>query len=130
NPDGARQPPLFLEVIAVSTLFTLFVLWWAIGTRDYTDLRVAPTDAMDIYVTAKQWMWKFAYREGQSSLSVLYVPAGKPVKLIMTSRDVMHSFYVPDFRVKQDVIPGRYTTVWFEVKAPGTHQILCAEYCG
>src|SRR5262249_31321508 len=62
--------------------------------------------------------------------SVLYVPAGRPVKLIMTSRDVIHSFYVPDFRVKQDVVPGRYTTAWFEANAPGAYEILCAEYCG
>jgi cytochrome c oxidase subunit II len=130
NPDGARQVPLFLEVIAMIILFALFVMWWVIGSRQYVDLRVAPANAMDVYVTAKQWMWKFAYPEGQSSLTVLYVPVGRPVKLVMTSRDVIHSFYVPDFRVKQDVIPGRFTTAWFAATAPGTYEILCAEYCG
>ncbi len=74
---------------------------------------------MDVYVTAKKWMWKFAYPSGAQSIAQLYVPAGRPVRLLMTSRDVIHSFFVPEFRVKQDVIPGRYTTVWFEAVAPG-----------
>jgi len=93
-------------------------------------VRVPPEDSLEIYVTAKQWMWKFAYPEGHHQIATLYVPAGKPVKLIMTSRDVIHSFYVPDFRAKQDVVPGRFTTLWFEVKEPGRHEILCTEYCG
>jgi cytochrome c oxidase subunit 2 len=85
---------------------------------------------MKVYVTAKQWMWKFAYPEGNRSIAVLYVPVNRPVELVMTSRDVIHSFYVPDFRVKQDVVPGRYTTVWFEVPEPGRYPIFCTEYCG
>ena len=76
-------------------------------------------DAMTVYVTAKQWMWKFAYPDGRSSMDVLTVPVGKPVKLVMTSRDVIHSFYVPAFRMKQDVVPGRYYTAWFEANEPG-----------
>jgi cytochrome c oxidase subunit 2 len=75
-------------------------------------------------------MWEFAYPEGARSIAALYVPAGQPIKLIMTARDVIHSFYVPDFRIKQDVIPGRYTTVWFQSNQIGKHPILCAEYCG
>jgi cytochrome c oxidase subunit 2 len=130
HPSAGKRPPIWLEVIAVVGLFALFVLWWALGTRKYVALRVSPANTMDVYVTAKQWMWKFAYPEGNHSIAALYVPAGRPVKLIMTSRDVIHSFYVPDFRIKQDVIPGRYTTVWFEATAPGTYQILCTEYCG
>ncbi|HEY6783364.1 MAG TPA: cupredoxin domain-containing protein, partial [Gemmatimonadales bacterium] len=104
--------------------------WWLIGFGQYVRIRVAPRDTLDVYVTAKQWMWKFAYADGHRTISTLYVPAGRPVKVILTARDVIHSFYVPDFRIKQDVIPGRYTTAWFTVDAPGTHQILCAEYCG
>lgn len=130
NPDAGAKPPLVLEVAAIAGLFTLFVGWWTIGSRQFLDMRVAPVNAMDIYVTGKQWMWKFAYPQGNHSLAVLYVPARRPIKLIMTSRDVIHSFYVPEFRVKQDVLPGRYTTLWFEAIRPGTYQILCTEYCG
>lgn len=128
--DVHGKPPLWMKIIAVTTLFVLFVVWWSIGIRQYIELRVAPAGALEIYVTGKQWMWKFAYPEGGRGLSVLYVPAGRPVKLILTSRDVIHSFYVPDFRIKQDAIPGRYTTAWFEAKAPGVYEILCTEYCG
>jgi cytochrome c oxidase subunit 2 len=85
---------------------------------------------MPVYVSAKQWMWEFAYPDGRSSLDVLTVPVGRPVKLVMTSRDVIHSFYVPAFRMKQDVVPGRYYTAWFQATMPGTFAIRCAEYCG
>ena len=128
--DVHARPPLWMKVGAVGSLFLLFVIWWSIGIRQYLELRVAPPGALEIYVTAKQWMWKFAYPEAGRTISVLYVPAGRPVKLILTSRDVIHSFYVPDFRIKQDAIPGRYTTEWFEAKAPGVYEILCTEYCG
>ncbi|MCA1664490.1 MAG: cupredoxin domain-containing protein, partial [Myxococcales bacterium] len=122
--------PASIEALIVGGLFSLFFAWWVIGFRQYVRARVAPENSYDIYVSAKQWMWKFAYPEGSRSIAQLYVPAGRPVKLIMSSRDVIHSFYVPDFRLKQDVLPGRYTTLWFTVKEPGTHQIFCAEYCG
>jgi cytochrome c oxidase subunit II len=124
------QPPGWVEWAIAGVLFSMFIGWWAIGFFQYLRLRVPPPDTYDIYVTAKQWMWKFSYQDGHHSIAALYVPAGRPVKLIMTSRDVIHSFYVPDFRVKQDVLPGRYVTTWFEVKEPGRHAILCAEYCG
>ena len=78
----------------------------------------------------KKWMWKFAYPGGPNAIGTLHVPAGRPVRLLMTSRDVIHSFYVPDFRIKQDVLPGRYTETWFEATKPGRYQIFCAEYCG
>ncbi|HXU68588.1 MAG TPA: cytochrome c oxidase subunit II [Polyangia bacterium] len=128
--DRAPTTPPRVEWALALGLFGLFFGLWVIGFMQFVRLRVAPPDSYDIYVTAKQWMWKFAYQEGAHSITTLYVPAGRPVKLIMTSRDVIHSFYVPDFRIKEDVIPGRYTTLWFEVKEPGVHDILCAEYCG
>jgi cytochrome c oxidase subunit II len=133
--ETPRRPPpprssVWMEGGMIVGLLGLFLLWWAIGFAQYVRVRVAPPGTLDIYVTAKQWMWKFAYPDGHHTISTLYVPAGRPVKVIMTSRDVIHSFYVPDFRVKQDVIPGRYTTAWFSVNAAGTHQILCAELCG
>jgi cytochrome c oxidase subunit 2 len=111
-------------------LFGLFVSWWAVGFRQYIELAEAPADALDVYVTAKQWMWKFSYSDGSHTVDDLYVPAGRPVRLILTSRDVIHSFYVPAFRLKQDAVPGRYTSLWFTAKAPGRQPIFCAEYCG
>lgn len=122
--------PFWLEAAVVLSLFGLFILWWVIGFRQFMHIRIAPENALEIYVTGKQWMWKFAYPEGANSVATLYVPAGRPVKLILASRDVIHSFYVPDFRLKQDVVPGRLTTLWFQANEPGRHDILCTEYCG
>jgi cytochrome c oxidase subunit 2 len=90
----------------------------------------APPDAIPIYVTGKQWMWKFAYPDGRAAMDVLTVPVNRPIKLVMTSRDVIHSFYVPAFRMKHDVVPGRYYTAWFQANTPGTYAVECAEYCG
>lgn len=130
NVEAGSQLSPPLKVAALAALAALFLAFWAVGVRQYMELRVAPEGAMNVYVTAKKWMWKFAYPEGARSIGVLYVPAGRPVRLVMTSRDVIHSFFVPDFRVKQDVVPGRYTTVWFEAVAPGRYEILCSQYCG
>jgi cytochrome c oxidase subunit 2 len=118
------------ESAIIGGILVLFLLFWVVGFHQYVDYVEPPSDAMPVYVTAKQWMWKFAYPNGRRSIGVLTVPAGRPVKLIMTSRDVIHSFYVPAFRIKYDVLPGRYTQTWFEANAPGTYEILCAEYCG
>lgn len=130
NPDADARPHFIYKLSALIGLTALFLIFWIIGVQQYMRLRVAPEGTMDVYVTAKKWMWKFAYPEGAREIGTLYVPVGRPVKLIMTSRDVIHSFFVPAFRVKQDVVPGRYTTVWFQAVEPGTYQILCAEYCG
>ncbi len=122
--------PLWVEVLVYGGLLILFCAWWVVGFVQYRDIETAPADAIPIYVTAKQWMWKFAYPEGPTSQDALIVPVGRPVKLIMTSRDVIHSFYVPEFRLKQDVVPGRAETLWFEATAPGSYDVLCAQYCG
>ncbi len=114
----------------IVSLLGLFLMWWWIGFHQFVKVRVPPAETMDIYVTGKQWMWKFAYPDGGHSIAALYVPAGRPVRLIMTSRDVIHSLYIPDFRIKEDVIPGRYTTEWFQADDPGVHDIFCAELCG
>ena len=124
------RAPLLLEVAVIGSLLSLFLLFWLVGFQQFLRLRLPPEDAMEIYVTGKKWMWQFAYPGGQRTNARLVVPAGRPVKLIMTSRDVIHSFYVPAFRVKQDVLPGRYTTTWFEAVRPGTYRLSCAEYCG
>ena len=122
--------PLWLEVLVFGGLLALFCLWWVIGFVQYRRIQTPPPDAIPIYVTAKQWMWKFAYPEGPTSQDALVVPVGRPVKLIMTSRDVIHSFFVPEFRVKQDVVPGKAMTLWFEAITPGTFDVLCTQYCG
>src|SRR4029079_14017021 len=113
--DPAARPPLWAEVLVIGGLLSLFCLWWVIGFSQYVTIEVPPPNALPIYVTGKQWMWKFAYQAGEHTISTLYVPAGRPVQLLLTSRDVIHSFYVPDFRIKQDALPGRTTTAWFTV---------------
>jgi cytochrome c oxidase subunit II len=133
NPKSAAPPPLmalWFELSVIGFLLLLFVGWWVIGYRQFVRLEVPPRDAMAVYVTAKQWMWTFAYPSGRTSNAVLYVPVHQPVQLLLSSRDVIHSFFVPDFRVKKDVIPGRMTSLWFEATEPGIYPIFCTEYCG
>jgi cytochrome c oxidase subunit II len=134
RPGTARKaaPPinLWAEMGLIGGLFALFVGWWGVGFWQYVKISAPPAEAYDIYVSAKQWMWKFAYPDGSHTINTLYVPAQRPIRLILTARDVIHSFFVPDFRVKHDAVPGRYTTVWFTAKEPGTHHVFCTEYCG
>jgi cytochrome c oxidase subunit 2 len=124
------QPRTIHEVLFVGVPLAVFLLWFAIGFPQYVELTQPPPGAMDIFVQGKKWMWKFAYPGGPSSLDVLRVPAGRPVRLLLTSRDVIHSFFVPELRLKQDALPGRYTQTWFNADRPGRYQIFCAEYCG
>lgn len=112
-----------------ATLFLgVFLFWWA-GASQLSQLR-PPKNALEIHVVAKQWMWKTQHPSGTREINTLHAPLGVPVKLIMTSQDVIHSFYVPAFRMKQDVLPGRYTETWFRATRPGTYHLFCAEYCG
>jgi len=108
----------------------VFLVIFAWGAVVYFKSRTPPRDATEVYVVAKQWMWKLEHAEGQREINELHVPVGRDVKLIMTSQDVIHSFYVPAFRMKQDVLPGRYTVEWFRATKPGTYHLFCAEYCG
>ena len=89
-----------------------------------------PADSMEIWVTGKQWMWKVQHMEGQREINELHIPVGRNIKLTLTSEDVIHDFYVPEFRTKTDVVPGRYTTEWFRPIKTGKYHIFCAEYCG
>jgi cytochrome c oxidase subunit 2 len=123
-------PRTIHEVIFVGLPLSFFLLWFAIGFPQFVELQRPPQGAMDVYVQAKKWMWKFAYPGGPSSLDALRVPVGRPVRLLITSRDVIHSFFVPQLRVKQDALPGRYTQTWFTATKPGRYEIFCAEYCG
>jgi len=124
------QPGHWHEAVFVGVPLAVFLLWFAIGFPQYIELTRPPPDAMDVFVQGKKWMWKFAYPGGPSAVDVLRVPAGRPVRLLITSRDVIHSFYVPELRVKQDALPGRYTQTWFNADKVGRYQVFCAEYCG
>ncbi len=124
--EGSNVLEITWSVIPMGVFLSFFV-WGAVL---YFQERTPPQDATEVYTVAKQWMWKFEHIEGQREINELHVPVGRDVKLIMTSQDVIHSFYVPAFRIKQDVLPGRYTTMWFHATKPGTYHLFCAEYCG
>jgi cytochrome c oxidase subunit 2 len=106
----------------------MVMFFW--GAVLYFEMRTMPADAIELQVVGKQWMWKIYHAQGRSEINELHVPVGRPVRLRMISEDVIHSFYVPAFRVKMDVLPGRYTTMWFEATKPGEYHLFCAEYCG
>ncbi len=127
---GALNDSLILELSwsIVPLAIAMGIFTWS--SKVFIDMRVSPPNSMDVYVVAKQWMWKIQHPEGNKEINELHIPVGKPVKLWMTSQDVIHSFYVPAFRIKQDVLPGRYTTQWFEATKPGEYHLFCAEYCG
>lgn len=121
---------LGLEIIWTTIPLALTLVMFVWGAKLYLVAFFPPDDALEITVVAKQWMWKVQHPEGQSEIDELHVPAGQPIKLVMTSQDVIHDFFVPAFRVKKDVLPGRYTTVWFEATKPGSYQLFCSQYCG
>jgi len=127
---GHFDSPRWLEALIVGVPLTLFLVWFGLGYSDYVWMRTPPKGAMDVYVVGKQWMWKFAYPGGPNGIDRLVVPQGRPVRLLLTSRDVIHSFFVPAFRLKQDALPGRYTEVFFTAREQGSFEVLCAEYCG
>jgi len=124
------HPTALHEAVFVVVPLALFLVWFAIGFPQYVRLSLPPADAMDVYVQGKKWMWKFAYPGGPSSIDSLRVPVNRPVRLLITSRDVIHSFYVPALRLKMDALPGRYTQTWFQADKPGRYEIFCTEYCG
>jgi cytochrome c oxidase subunit 2 len=130
-----ERPPAILGSTALELTWSLiplgivlFVFVWA--TEIFFAMNRVPPGAMEIYVVGKRWMWKTQHLTGQREINELHVPVGVPVKLTMTSEDVIHSFYVPAFRMKKDVLPGRYSTMWFEATRPGRYHLFCAEYCG
>jgi cytochrome c oxidase subunit II len=108
----------------------IFLVTFVWGALLYFRIYNPPVNSMNIYIVGKQWMWKAEHPGGQHEINALHVPTGKPIQLTMISQDVFHSFSIPDFRVKREVIPGRYSTVWFEATTPGTYHIFCTQYCG
>ena len=119
-----------IELAWILTPLLLFFGAFGWAARLYMLRAEAPADAIEVYVVAKQWMWKLQHPGGQREIDELHVPRGQPVKLVMTSQDVIHSFFVPAFRLKQDVLPGRYTEMWFTATKSGRYHLFCAEYCG
>ncbi|HTL11800.1 MAG TPA: cytochrome c oxidase subunit II [Bdellovibrionota bacterium] len=123
---GHTGVEILWTVIPTILVFTVFGWGYAL----YRDMVTAPGDAIEIRVIAKQWLWQFQYDDGRMYTNQVFVPVNKPVKFVITSEDVLHSFFVPNMRVKKDAVPGRYSTVWFEATAKGEHDVYCAEYCG
>ena len=128
---GARiegNLPLELLWSVIPTIIAMVMFGW--GASVFYHLRRPPAEAMHIYAVGKQWMWKFQHLEGQREINDLHIPAGRPIKITISSEDVLHSLFFPAFRTKMDAIPGRYTELWFEAQTPGQYHIFCTEYCG
>jgi cytochrome c oxidase subunit II len=124
--EGSTRLELTWSILPFLVMLVMF--WW--GADLYFAYAQPPKDAMEIFVTGKQWMWKVQYPDGGREIDELHVPVGVPVKLTMASEDVIHSFSIPAFRVKHDVVPGHYDTLWFTPTKPGRYHLFCTEYCG
>jgi cytochrome c oxidase subunit 2 len=124
--EGSLKLEVAWSVIPLLITFTFF--FW--GTKLFFAMNRPPTDALEIYIVGKQWMWKIQHADGQREINELHVPVGRAVRLTMTSEDVIHDFFVPAFRMKKDVVPGRYATAWFQATRPGRYHVFCAQYCG
>lgn len=120
--------PLEIAWTAIPLLIVLGIFVWS--AKIFVKFYRVPAGSMEVYVVGKRWMWKAQHVTGQREINELHVPVGTPVKVTLTSEDVIHSFYVPAFRVKKDALPGRYTTLWFKATEPGEYRLYCAEYCG
>jgi cytochrome c oxidase subunit 2 len=119
-----------LETVWIVVPFIIVMVIFVWGASVYFAVYRPPGEALDVYVIGKQWMWKFEHPDGQREINELHVPFGRRVKLTMATEDVIHAFYVPAFRIKADVVPGRLTSIWFEPTRPGRYHLFCAEYCG
>lgn len=119
-----------IEIAWIVTPLILFAVMFTWAADLYYVHAAPPANATEVYVVGKQWMWKLEHAGGRREIDELHVPAGRPIKLIMTSQDVIHSFFMPVFRIKQDVLPGRYTMLWFTATRPGDYHVFCSQYCG
>jgi cytochrome c oxidase subunit II len=133
NPYEIPRPvagSLKLETMWSVIPFIIAMTMFAWGAQVFFQQWRPPANAVEVYVVGKQWMWKIQHTTGQREINELHVPVGRKIKLIMTTEDVIHDFFIPAFRIKADVVPGRYTTLWFEATTPGKYHLFCAEYCG
>ena len=124
--EGSMKLETLWSVIPLLIAMTIF--FW--GAKIYYNQYRPPKNAIEVYVVGKQWMWKFQHATGQREINELHIPVGRKIRLIMATEDVIHDVFVPAFRIKADVVPGRYTTEWFEATKPGRYHFFCAEYCG
>ena len=125
-----QEPPKALEAAWIIIPFIFFMATFVWGSWLYFSLARVPDNALDIYATGKQWMWKFQHQTGQREINELHVPVGRPVRITLASEDVIHSLFFPYFRTKTDVLPNRYKVMWFQATKTGRFHIFCAEYCG
>jgi len=109
-------------------IISMVIFVW--GASVFFAISRPPDETLNIYVVGKQWMWKVQHPEGRREIDELHIPVGRPIKLVMASQDVIHDFFIPAFRVKQDVVPGRYTAMWFEATRTGEYHLFCSQYCG
>ncbi len=131
SPEATHiEGSTLLEATWTIIPLALFMVCFVWGALLYFRIYDPPTNAMNIYIVGKQWMWKAEHPGGQHEINALHIPIGRPVQLTMVSQDVFHSFSIPAFRVKREVIPGRYSTVWFTATTPGTYHLFCTQYCG
>ncbi len=128
TPHDTHNTKLEIIWTVLPLILCIGIFFW--GLNGWMKYAVAPGEAMEIQITAKKWLWQFEYPDSTRTVNEIHVPINKPVKFIMTSEDVIHDFFVPDMRVKHDIIPGRYTEVWFTPTVLGKHRFTCAEYCG
>ena len=128
TPHTTHNTTLEITWTIIPLFLVIMIFFW--GFKGYLAASVPPGDATEIQVTAQKWNWTFEYPDGNRAINELHIPLGKPVKFIMSSQDVIHDFFVPDMRVKHDILPNRYTEVWFTPTVPGKHHVECAEYCG
>ena len=125
-----QEPPAILEMTWTVIPLIIFIGIFVAGAWVFLRMQVVPRNALEVYATGRQWMWKFQHPTGQREINELHVPVGRAVKITMASEDVIHSLWFPVFRVKADVLPNRYRTMWFEATKTGRFHIFCAEYCG
>lgn len=125
-----QEPPKSLELAWIIIPFIFFMGTFVWGAWLYFKIARVPDNALDVYATGKQWMWKFQHPSGQREINMLHVPVGRPIRITMASEDVIHSLFFPYFRTKADVLPNRYRTLWFQATRTGRFHIFCAEYCG
>jgi len=125
-----QEPPAILEMTWTVVPLLIFIGVFVAGALVYFRMQAVPTNALEVYATGRQWMWKFQHPTGQREINSLHVPVGRVVKITMASEDVIHSLWFPAFRVKTDVLPNRYRTMWFQATKTGRFHIFCAEYCG
>ena len=125
TPHMTHNTPLEIIWTVIPLILCVIIFFW--GMDGFMKYAVAPGESLEIQVTAKKWLWQFEYPDGTRSVNEIHVPVDKPVRFVMTSEDVLHDFFVPDMRVKHDIVPGRYTEIWFTPTVIGEHHATCAE---